>query len=86
MTRKWWQSENDKNKTPEWHPVDIACPLCGTRHVGDVSKRIVIVRYQAHCDKCNTDIAAERKRPLPNGDDYGAYGTERGEDYDNIPF
>jgi len=86
MTRKWWHLNNEKPKSPEWHPVDLACPCCKSNVLGDVSKRIVIIRYEAQCENCGTHIAAERKRPLPNGDDlqndkWGAFG-----DYDNIPF
>lgn len=86
MKPKWWQKNNEKPKTPDWRPVDLTCPCCKSNVVGDTTKRIVIIRFEAQCDHCGTNIAAERKRPLPNGSDYEGHGTQRGDDYDDLPF
>ena len=86
MTRKWWHKQNEQQKTPEWRPVDLACPCCKSNVVGDVAKRIVIIRFEAQCGKCGTHIAAERKRPLPNGNDYEVRSQGVDDDYDSIPF
>lgn len=87
MKPKWWHTNDKTTQTPDWRPVDLACPCCGANVVGDVSKRIVVVRYEAQCDRCDTQFSAERKRPLPQSDDYTPQRRiDHTSPFDDIPF
>lgn len=86
MARKWWQKDDKAAQAPDWRPVDLSCPCCGTNVVGDVSKRIVVIRYEATCTHCDTSFAAERKHPVPSADVYRPQKVKDHTEYDDIPF
>lgn len=86
MKPKWWHTNDKAAKTPDWRPVDLTCPCCRSNLVGDVSKRIVVIRYEAQCDNCGTSVAAESKQPLPSPDVYRAQKRIDHTEFDDIPF
>ena len=86
MKPKWWHTNDKTTKAPDWHPVDLTCPCCRSNVVGDVAKRIVVIRLQAQCDGCGAEFVAEYKHPLPDGKGAGSPKGRYPIPLDELPF